>query len=241
VSLQVAVLEDDAELRENILVPMLSRFDFEVQGFATSIDLFQAMLVRAFDLLVLDIGLPDADGFTVARRLRENFAIGIVILTGRRATADQVKGLTEAADAWLVKPVEVEVIAATLHSLARRMRLNSSEKVATAVAAQWRLAPEGWRLHAPGDGSMALNQSERRLLTRLFAVPGELVTHDELISTLITAAEDVDLHRLEMLIHRLRRKVSTKFGKHLPLRSVRGRGYVIFVDDERAADSDFAS
>ena len=233
--LKVAVLEDDAELREGILVPQLQKFDLEVRGFANSIDLFQAMLVAPFDLLVLDIGLPDADGFTVARRLRENFAIGIVILTGRRAAADQVKGLTEAADAWLVKPVEIDVLAATLLSLARRMRLNSFDPAATPSAAQWRLAPEGWRLYAPDGNSMALNQSERRLLTRLFVAPGELVVHDELIRTLATAAEDVDLHRLEMLIHRLRRKVSDRLGKSLPLRSVRGRGYVIFIDDEREA------
>lgn len=232
--LKVAVLEDDADLREGILVPQLKKYDFDARGFGTSVDLFQAMLVSAFDLLVLDIGLPDTDGFSVARRLRENFAIGIVILTGRRAAADQVKGLTEAADAWLVKPVEIEVLAATLHSLARRMRLNSSfEPAATPATARWRLAPEGWRLCAPDGSSMALNQSERRLLTRLFAAPGELVGHDELIHTLITAAEDVDLHRLEMLIHRLRRKVADKLGKSLPLRSVRGRGYVIFIDDER--------
>lgn len=229
--LKVAVLEDDAELREGILVPQLQNFDFDVRGFANSIDLFQAMLTAPFDLLVLDIGLPDGDGFSVARRLRENFAIGIVILTGRRGSADQVKGLTEAADAWLVKPVEMDVLAANLHSLARRMRLNSFEQ--TTTSAQWRLAPEGWRLYAPDGSSMALNQSERRLLTRLFVVPGELVVHDELIRTLATAAEDVDLHRLEMLIHRLRRKVADKLGKSLPLRSVRGRGYLIFVDDER--------
>lgn len=233
--LKVAVLEDDADLREDILIPQLRKFGFDVAGFGTSVDLFRAMLAATFNLLVLDIGLPDGDGFTVARRLRENFAIGIVILTGRSAAADRVKGLTEAADAWLVKPVEIEVLAATLHSLARRMRMSAVEN--DTGSAQWSLAPEGWQLCEPEGGSMTLNHSERRLLARLFDAPGELVTHDELIRALVNSAEDVDLHRLEMLIHRLRRKVAAELGKPLPLRSVRGKGYIIFTRDERRAES----
>ena len=227
--LKVAVLEDDAELREEILLPQLGEFGFDIRGFEVAEELYRAIEATRFDLLVLDINLPDVDGFTVARTLREKAAIGIVVLTGRRAAADQVKGLTEAADAWLVKPVEVEVLAATLHSLARRVRTAAGE----GGTPQWRLASEGWRLCAPDGRSMALNHSERRLLARLFETPGDLVSHDVLIRALVTAAEDVDQHRLEMLIHRLRRKVAAELGRSLPLRSVRSRGYVLFIEDER--------
>ncbi|MFT3792812.1 MAG: response regulator transcription factor [Rudaea sp.] len=230
--LKVAVLEDDTELREQILVPQLRESGFEVEGYAASGELFAAMPVKAFDLLVLDIGLPDVDGFTVARQLREEWPIGIVVLTGRRAAADRIKGLSEAADAWLVKPVGVDVLAATLQSLARRMRMPLR---ADEVPARWRLSPEGWRLHAPDGRSLALNHSGRRLLARLFETPGELVTHDELVRTLVHAVEDFDPHRLEMLIHRLRRKVAAELGRPLPLRSVRGQGYIFFVDDEGEA------
>jgi len=230
--LKVAVLEDDAELREEILVPQLRATGFEAEGYAAAEELFAAMPTRVFELLVLDISLPDVDGFTVAQRLREEWPIGIVVLTGRRAVADQIKGLTEAADSWLVKPVEVEVLAATLHSLARRMRMPLR---ADETPARWRLSPEGWRLHAPDDRALALNHSERRLLVRLFETPGQLVPHDEMIRSLVNSVEDVDMHRLEMLIHRLRRKVAAEVGRPLPLRSVRSQGYVIFIDDEIAA------
>lgn len=226
--LKVAVLEDDAELREEILVPQLRESGFDVHGFEVAEELYQAVETTRFDLLVLDINLPDVDGFTVARTLREKAATGIVVLTGRRAAADQIKGLSEAADAWLVKPVAVEVLVATLHSLARRVRMGAGEN----ETPQWRLASEGWRLCAPDGRSMALNHSERRLLARLFETPGDLVAHDELIRVLVTAVEDVDQHRLEMLIHRLRRKVAGELGRSLPLRSVRSRGYVLFVGNE---------
>lgn len=232
VRLKVAVLEADAGLREHILLPQLRQFDFDVEGFATSGEFFQAMYVRRFDMLVLGIGLSGGCDFTTVRRLRESSPIGIVILAERHATEDRVCGLTEGADAWLVKPDEIEVLAATLYSLARRMRLTEAS-VTEAQPMQWRLSPKGWRLHAPDDRSIVLNQLERCLLTRLFDAPNELVGYDELIATVTKGAEDVDRHRLEMLIHRLRRKVSTELGKPLPLRCVRGYGYVIFVDSAR--------
>ena len=230
--LKVAVLEDDAELREQILVPQLRAADFHVEGFATSAELYQAMPEGMFDLLVLDIGLPDVDGFTVARRLRASLPIGIVVLTGRREAADQIKGLSEAADAWLVKPVEIEVLAATLRSLARRMHMAPPRN--EAGPRRWRLSSESWRLHAPDDRGVLLNFSERRLLARLFETPGQLVTHEELVGVLVNAVEDIDLHRLEMLIYRLRRKIVDELGRSLPLRSVRSRGYVL-LDEERGA------
>jgi len=232
VRLKVAVLEDDVELREDILLPRLRQFDFDVEGFTTSVDLFQAMLARTFDMLVLGIGLPGGDGFTTVRRLRENSPIGIVILAGRDAVEGRALGLTEGADAWLVKPDEIEVLAATLYGLARRMRMMRAAAT-EAQPAQWRLSPKGWHLHAPDDRSIVLNQFERCLLTQLFDAPNELVGYDKLIAALIQGAEEIDRHRLEMLIHRLRCKVSAKLGKPLPLRCVRGCGYVIFVDGER--------
>jgi two-component system response regulator PhoP len=233
VKFKVAVLEDDAELREEILVPQLRQFGFDAKGFETAEELFRAMETVLFDLLVLDINLPDVDGFTVARTLREKAAVGIVVLTGRLAVSDQVKGLSEAADAWLVKPVDAEVLAATLHSLARRMQKSTAESNA---GSRWSLTADGWRLRAPNGCSMSLNDAERRLLARLLEANGKLVAHDELIGILVMAEEDVDQHRLEMLIHRLRRKASAEFGNALPLRSVRGRGYVFFDDEEQLAE-----
>jgi DNA-binding response OmpR family regulator len=228
----VAILEDDVALREDILVPQLGTFGFSVEGFGTSSDLYRRMLAVPFDLLVLDIGLPDEDGFDVARYLRATSPIGIVTLSGRAANADRVKGLTEAVDAWLVKPVEIDVLAATLHSLARRMQLAAAVE-GTSGAAGWRLPQGSWRLHAPDGRSVPLNLLERSLVTRLLVRPGQLVSHAELIVEVAATGENFDQHRLEMLIHRLRRKVEQQLGESLPLRSVRGRGYVMLAADER--------
>lgn len=232
--LKVAVLEDDREFREEILVPQLVQIGFDAEGFATSAELYRRMLAMPFHLLVLDLRLGDESGLDVARYLRENLAIGIVTLTGQGTHAEQVRGLTETVDAWLVKPVDFELLGATLHSLARRLQLVPNRDDVIAPASCWRLPQDGWRLYSPTNRSVLLNLSERCLLTRLFATAGELVSHEDLIGEIATVTENFDRHRLEILIHRLRRKVAAELGVSLPLRSVRGAGYVLLTTDERA-------
>jgi DNA-binding response OmpR family regulator len=77
--LSIALLEDDAELRERILLPGLRNRGFDVIGLANAADLYLQLPQKRFDILVLDVGLPDQDGFTVTRYLRESSTMGIVM------------------------------------------------------------------------------------------------------------------------------------------------------------------
>ena len=120
-ALRIALLDDDELLRERILRPGLANYGFAVAGTATAADLYSHLQRYPVDIAVLDVGLPDQDGFTVARAVRALFPrIGIVMLTGRGETPDRVRGLSEGADAYLAKPVEIELLAATVHSLRSR-------------------------------------------------------------------------------------------------------------------------
>ena len=221
--LQVALLEDDALLRERILLPGLLNYGFAVTGMETAAELEQHLQGSAADIVVLDVGLPDADGFEVARQLRARFPdIGIVMLTGRGETPDRVRGLSQGADAYLAKPVEIELLAATLHTLARRVqRLQSAP-----VARDWRLDSNGWCLLSPAGDSIALTKGERRLLQPLFAAAGDVVARETLIAALTDNVHDFDPHRVDSMIHRLRRKVVAACGAQLPLQAVHGEGYV---------------
>jgi len=221
--LQVALLEDDALLRERILLPGLLNYGFAVTGMETAAELEQHLQGSAADIVVLDVGLPDADGFEVARQLRARFPdIGIVMLTGRGETPDRVRGLSQGADAYLAKPVEIDLLAATLHSLARRVqRLQSAP-----VARDWRLDSNGWCLLSPAGDSIALTKGERRLLQPLFAAAGDVVARETLIAALTDNVHDFDPHRVDSMIHRLRRKVVAACGAQLPLQAVHGEGYV---------------
>ncbi|MFC4820859.1 response regulator transcription factor [Dokdonella ginsengisoli] len=231
--LKVAVLEDDVALREDILVPRLADSGFDVEGFGSSTELYRRMIAVSFEVLVLDLRLDGESGLDIARYLAQVSSIGIVMLTGRGTGEDRVRGLSELVDAWLDKPVDLDLLVATLRSIARRTRSDASAQRGALVQA-WRLSDSGWRLHAPDGRSVPLNLLERRLLTRLLATEGEPVTHDDLIADLSVLAENFDRHRLEIVIHRLRRKADGQLGLSLPLRAVRGVGYLMLVVDERS-------
>ncbi|WP_343223020.1 response regulator transcription factor [Lysobacter sp. ESA13C] len=219
---RVALVEDDALLRERVLVPGLANFGFAVTGMDTAAALHLHLAAATFDIVVLDVGLPDADGFAVAREVREAFpGIGIVMLTGRGDTLDRVRGLSQGADAYLTKPAEVEVLAATLHSLARRLR------GAAPVRRRWQLDADGWCLLSPSGSAVALTRTERRVVERLTAASGQLVTREQLVAALTDNVYDFDMHRLDSLVYRLRRKVADACGEPLPLNAVHGEGYVL--------------
>jgi len=232
----VAVLEDDAEFRDVILVPELRAHGFEAEGFATSAELYRRMLGGGFDLLVLDIGLAGEHGLDVAASLRAVSTIGIVALTGRGDRAEQIAGLDASIDAWLSKPVEIDLLVATLRSVARRLGSALPQPVPmVGERGGWQLEDDGWHIRGPDGRNLALSLAERRVLLRLFGTPGEPVTREELVADLASNAEEFDPHRLDMLVHRLRRKVLDRFGAGLPLRAVRGCGYVLLGAEERNA------
>jgi DNA-binding response OmpR family regulator len=235
--IKVAVLEDDVAFREDILVSGLAQFDFDVEGFGSSAELHRRMREVSFELLVLDLRLEEEDGLEVARQLRKVSSMGIVTLTGRGTHKERVQGLTETVDAWLTKPVDLDVLAATLHGLSRRIRQHTGDAhLPKAAPKGWRLSQGNWRLIGPDGRSMPLNPLERSLLTRLTATPGDLVLHADLLSNLATTARGIHRQRLEVLIHRLRRKVESHFGQELPLKSVRGSGYLMVSVEEEGGD-----
>lgn len=229
-------------LRDRVLVPGLRRHGFDVLPMRTIAELEQVLATRRLDLIVLDIGLPDGDGLTVTRDLQQRYpGMGIIILSGRGSSPDRVQGLSQGADAYLVKPVDIEMLAATLFSVARRLQRApslaeapasaSSQTAAVALAttvADWQLQDDGWCLFAPDGTALALTNSERRVLLCLWRTRGRLVQRDALLATLGgELGMEIDPHRLDVLLHRLRQKVLERTGTALPLTAVRGQGYLL--------------
>jgi DNA-binding response OmpR family regulator len=223
----LAVVEDDDDYRDSVLVPRLAAAGFAVHGMARALDLYRAMTLRPYDLVLLDAGLPDEDGYSIAAHLRRlSGSIGIVMLTGLGSAQDRLRGLRAGVDAYLHKPTDIETLTATLWNLTRRVSAAQGH-VPAMQARRWRMDETNWRLMAPGGGEVEMSLAERQVLSILAAQCGAPVRRETLIEQLVKNVHDFDPHRLEMLVYRLRRKCLQLTGQELPLRAVRGIGYVL--------------
>lgn len=213
--LRVVVVEDDPAMR-SLLVDELHSDDFRVQGCADATALWRYLREHPCDLVVLDIGLPDENGFSVCRRLHEQTEVATVIVSGYASNEHQTLGISEGADAYFIKPVESHVLVATLKRLGRRLSQHQQEEAVASVAG-WRLLEQGWVLCTPNHRSISLNTYERGLLCRLFAAGGAVVPGDDLRLVIARGNRAGTARDLTRLVHWLQHKVAALSGCCLPL------------------------
>ena len=222
---KLAVVEDDPEFRDGVLLPVLKHSGFDAVGMGNALELYRAMVTEPFDLVLLDVGLPDEDGFSIAAHLRGmSSSIGIVMLTAHASSSDRVDGLQAGADAYLCKPANMKEVVATLSNLARRIATRAHTPSA---GTHWRRDQSGWRIFSPRGVEIAMTAAERQVVRRLAESTGTAVSRDDLIACLAADIHDFDPHRLDLLIYRLRKKCLKLAGQQIPLRAVRGVGYVL--------------
>lgn len=233
-SVRIAVVEDEDGLRE-LLVDDLRGRGHAVEGLASAEALYRHLSVHPIDIVILDIGLPGEDGFGVASHLRQLVAVGIILLTARTGAKSMQRGFLEGADIYLTKPVDYDVLEAAAVNLYRRLSSSAAAEApvskTTAITCPpsmpWALADGGWTLRSPGGASLSLSDPERALLSLLFRTLGETVPRSKLVAALTDAPLEFDPHRLDALVYRLRSRVRETCGEPLPIRSVRGTGYVL--------------
>jgi two-component system OmpR family response regulator len=176
---------------------------------------------RAYDGIVLDIGLPGIDGFETCRRLRaDGVWAPVLMLTARDAVVDRVEGLDVGADDYLVKPFSLAEMAARLRALARR---GAAERPAVLTAGDLRLDParrEAWR----GDRALPLSAKEYALLEAFMRRPGEVLTRFALIEQVWDESYEHRSNVVDAYVRLLRDKIDRPFGTD-SIETVRGVGY----------------
>jgi DNA-binding response OmpR family regulator len=180
----------------------------------------QAMLqAEVFDVLLLDLGLPDEDGFAYLTRLRRaGYTEPVIILTARDAVDDRVQGLDAGADDYLIKPFSIDELTARLRAVQRRRQ---GRRQALLVHGALVLDPAAMRVTLDGQ-AVDLSRREFALLHALLAQAGQVLSRAELEETLYGWGQDVESNAIEVHIHHLRRKLGTEL-----IRTVRGVGYLI--------------
>ena len=217
----IAVVEDEPSLLHD-LCDYLSCRGFRASAAADAAALDAILASDPADLVLLDVNLPDEDGFSVARRLRNSSATGIVMLTCRGDLEDRLTGL-DYADAYLVKQTDLREIEATIRSVLRRLQDAASKSTAAAVG--WTLDCVASELITPAGTTIKLTASEAALLELLMATPGSSSSRDEICLGLGRELKDEPDRSIDSLIKRLRKKVEAAEGMVLPVSLVYGVGY----------------
>jgi len=215
--MRVLVVEDDPSVAEP-LIQGLHRHGFQTQWVAYA---SQALATAAaMDVVILDLGLPDADGLDVLRELRRTSDVPVIITTARGDEADRIVGLELGADDYVVKPFSVRELAARIRAVGRRRRTE-------AVLSGNRIHLDRGRREVTVDGSpVELTAKEFDLLAVLAEEPGRAVPRQELFARVwdpvwVGTGKTLDVH-----VASLRRKL----GDPELIRTVRGVGYRL-VDD----------
>ena len=228
------MVEDEADLRDD-LVEYLDRCGFEVRGASRGAELDRLLESGPADVIVLDINLPDEDGFSVARRIRTSSHAAIIMLTARSSLIDRVIGLELGADVYLVKPVDFREVEAQVKALMRRMQkgtapLTAPEPPPAAASAAdareaWVFDDIEWRIQPPTGSAVPLTATEYKFLSLLVTAPGEPVTRQDISVALTGRDWDPYSRSIDSLVRRLRIKVEERSGCALPVQAVHGVGY----------------
>ena len=198
---RVLIVEDDIELR-TVLIRGLTEEGFAPSGLGSGQELLERIGALEPDVLVLDIGLPDADGRDLCQALRaQGIQTPVIFLTARDALTDRVGGFNAGGDDYLAKPFAFAELVARMRALLRRSAADISAEAGTL-----RLDPMA---HAAfvGDARVPLTPTEFRLLARLVVNPGEAVRRADLIRTAWPHGARVRDNTLDAYIARLRRKL----------------------------------
>jgi two-component system response regulator QseB len=214
--MRLLLVEDDAMIGEAVQRG-LRTLAFTVDWVRDAETALTAAREADYDLLVLDLGLPGRDGLDVLRELRRaGSVLPVIILTARSDVSDRVVGLDSGADDYLVKPFDLEELAARARALNRR-RGGRAQPLIEHLGLT--LDPATHRITRDAQ-EVSLSAREYAILSALLERPGAILSRAQLEERLYGWAEEIDSNAIEVHVHALRRKLGADF-----IHTVRGLGY----------------
>lgn len=218
------VVEDEPDLCE-AMVSFLELEGFKANGVSSAAEADDWLKTHPIDIIILDVGLPDQDGISWIRQIENASDKGLIVTTARGELPDRIRGLKAGADAYLVKPVELEELLLIVANVANRLGYGKPS-----APPSWSLNNVRWEL-TPSEGNpIKLTRSETTLLATLAASPGQTVHRDTLIHALDYDPQTYDPRRMEILVRRLRNKIRLQTQIRLPLETIHGLGYAFAGD-----------
>jgi len=233
----VLAIDDDPAMRQ-LVAEYLGKNDLQVTTVATGAEMAQALAERAIDLVVLDLRLASEDGMQLARKLREESAVPIIIVTGKQDEADRVMGLELGADDYITKPFSERELLARIRAVLRRHRIARELLPAKADRRRayrflgWEFNLGRRRLISPDGSSVELTLGEFNLLQAFCAAPQRVLSREQLLDLSRLNGAEVFDRSVDVQILRLRRKIEPDPARPQYICTERGVGYVFSVPVE---------
>ena len=232
----IAVLDDEIDITQ-LLANYLQSHGFRVTQLHNGPSLMALMDSDPADLVLLDLGLPGEDGFSIARRTRENWRCGLVIVTGRGDAVDKVVGLEVGADDYVTKPFDLRELVARVKAVLRRLAAPLAVPASsrpTGLASADRLRFAGWQLDLaarsltnPQGQNVPLTGGEFDLLCAFARHSGRVLSRDFLLEQ-TRGREATPFDRtIDVQVGRLRKKIEANPDDPQIVKSVRGAGYIL--------------
>ena len=226
----ILVVDDQKEICE-VVQQYLSSEGYRVSVANDGGGMRRVMGQAEVDLVILDLMLPGEDGLTLARQLREESTVGIIILTGRGETVDRIIGLEMGADDYLPKPFHLRELLARVKSVLRRASSRAQKEKPSGARARARFA--GWHLDlstrelvSPDGGEVRLTTGEFDLLAAFVNNANEVLTRDRLLDLARNRESGPFDRTIDVQVGRLRRKLEPDPENPTIIKTVRGTGYI---------------
>jgi two-component system, OmpR family, response regulator len=226
----ILVVDDQKEICE-VVQQYLSSEGYRVSVANDGAGMRRVMDGAEVDLVILDLMLPGEDGLTLARQLREESTVGIIILTGRGETVDRIIGLEMGADDYLPKPFHLRELLARVKSVLRRASSRAEKEKPSGARARARFA--GWHLDlstrelvSPDGGEVRLTTGEFDLLAAFVNNANQVLSRDRLLDLARNREAGPFDRTIDVQVGRLRRKLEPDPQNPTMIKTVRGTGYI---------------
>src|SRR5216684_3337118 len=226
----ILVVDDDPQIRD-LLQEYLTQNELRVSVTSTGKEMSETLIENAIDLVVLDLRLGGEDGMTLARKLREESAIPVIMLTGVRDEADRIMGLELGADDYLTKPFSPRELLARIRTVLRRTKSTAvaqaqRREIRAYRFAEFELNLRTRRLKKRDTQSIDLTNGEFNLLAALLAAPERILTRDQLLESSRVYDNEVYDRSIDVQVLRLRRKIEIDPSQPQFILTERGVGYL---------------
>ena len=217
--MKILLVEDDVDMSK-ALCRALEKRGFQVTPCADGTQALRQIRDEAHDLVILDLNIPGLDGLHILQRTRsQGIETPIIVLTARGAVGDRVAGLHAGADDYLAKPFDLEELEARIHALLRRKGGGEEAQ----KCGQLRFERSSGAFYH-GALPLEFTPREQALLKALIARPGHAVNRERLLQLVFPDDANVQVEAIEVVIHRLRKKL---VATHTEIMTLRGVGYLL--------------